>query len=306
MPSLLITGVAGFLGRAFAREFEAQGWEVSGIDTISPENTPKDSLKAYRQLTLPSTELLDFIHQVKPDLIIHSAGRASVPLSFESPAEDFFAGPQVTAAVLESLRQYGQQTRLIFCSSAAVYGDPDELPIREDSAVKPISPYGYHKRMAELLCQQYSQCFGIPTAVMRIFSAYGPGLRRQVVYDTCRQAIEGRISLYGTGDESRDFIHAIDVAKAAYCIASSSAMNGDIYNVASGEETTIANIAGIAQRQHNSDVELTFRGEHSPGMPQRWQADIAQLRALGFSPGITLDKGVGTVLRWCAADAGQG
>lgn len=305
MSTLLITGVAGFLGRAFAREFAAAGWEIIGTDIAAPENAPLDLLSAYHQITLPSSQLLEILVNQRPDLVIHSAGRASVPLSFESPDSDFDSGPVVTANVLDAIRKAGVPIRLIFCSSAAVYGDPQSLPVKEDFPIAPISPYGYHKRISELLCEQYTNCFGIPTAVMRIFSAYGPGLRRQVVYDTCRQAIQGRISLYGSGEESRDFIHCVDVAKAARSIAENSRMEADIYNVANGEETTVAALASMVKSQSDPEMSLDFRHQKSHGMPQRWLADIQKLRSLGFAPSIGFEKGVAGVLKWCAADVGQ-
>jgi UDP-glucose 4-epimerase len=305
MSTLLITGVAGFLGRAFAREFAAAGWDILGTDIAAPENVPLDLLRSYHPLALPSSQLIEILATHRPDLVIHSAGRASVPLSFESPDADFSSGPVVTANVLESIRRSGITTKLIFCSSAAVYGDPQSLPVNEDFLIAPISPYGYHKRIAELLCEQYSTCFGLPTAVMRIFSAYGPGLRRQVVYDTCRQAIQGHISLYGSGAESRDFIHCADVAKAARCIAENARMQGDVYNVANGEETTVAALASLVRSQSVPTTTLAFRHQKSHGMPQRWLADIQKLRSLGFAPSVSFEKGVAGVLKWCAADAGQ-
>lgn len=305
MSTLLITGVAGFLGRAFAREFAAAGWTIIGTDIAAPENVPLDLLQSYHQITLPSLQLMEIVATHRPDLVIHSAGRASVPLSFESPDADFASGPVVTANVLEAIRKSGIRTKLILCSSAAVYGDPQSLPVSEHFPTAPISPYGYHKRIAELLCEQYTTCFGLSTAVMRIFSAYGPGLRRQVVYDTCRQAIHGRISLYGSGEESRDFIHCADVAKAARCIAENSNMKSDIYNVANGEETTVAALASLVKAQSDPAMTLDFRHQKSHGMPQRWLADIQKLRSLGFAPSIRFEKGVAGVLKWCAADVGQ-
>jgi UDP-glucose 4-epimerase len=305
VASVLITGAAGFLGRAFVREFASQGWRVSGVDNSTPENAAQPALVAYLQSSLPSTDFDGFLHDQRPDLVVHSAGRASVPLSFESPSDDFRSGPALTAALLETIRRLRQPVKVLFCSSAAVYGEPRSFPVSETACVDPISPYGFHKYMGEQLCLEHSVCFGIPTAVMRIFSAYGPGLRRQVVYDACRQGLNGCISLYGTGSESRDFIHARDVARAAVCIATNGPMNGEVYNVASGVETTIATMAELVKQILRLQVDCVFASQRQSGMPQRWLADIGKIKSLGFEPAVNITDGIDSVVRWCAADAGQ-
>ncbi len=236
MPKVLITGVAGFLGRAFAAEFAEESWSVSGIDTATPENAPRPFLDYYQQAILPDTALEDAIKTVAPELIIHCAGRASVPQSFESPHLDFAAGPVVTLHLLNTLRDLGWQQKVIFCSSAAVYGNPEHLPVTENAPCRPISPYGFNKAYVSCSVNSTLAVLTFPRRALRIFSAYGPGLRRQVVYDTCLSGLRNKIVLYGSGSESRDFIHCRDVARAATVIADRGPPGHHIYNVGSGEE----------------------------------------------------------------------
>ena len=302
MKTVLITGVAGFLGRYVARHFVREGWRVIGIDDVPPENVQLTAV-AFHRLQLPSTALPEILRATAPDVCVHCAGRASVPLSMAEPKPDFEANAVLTFELLEALRLHAPRCRLLFLSSAAVYGDPAALPVTEDQSVAPLSPYGYHKRQAELLCEEFSRIYGLPTAVVRIFSAYGPGLRRQVLWDICSRALmTGHLSLGGTGEESRDFIHAGDVAAGLRVLAERAAAEGEIYNLASGCETTIRELATLLLRALGSEITPQFDGQRRAGDPLHWRADISRLQALGFQPQISRERGIAATAQWCAAE----
>ena len=302
MKTVLITGVAGFLGRYVARHFVREGWRVIGIDDVPPENVQLTAV-AFHRLQLPSTALPEILRATAPDVCVHCAGRASVPLSMAEPKPDFEANAVLTFELLDALRLHAPRCRLLFLSSAAVYGDPAALPVTEDQSVAPLSPYGYHKRQAELLCEEFSRIYGLPTAVVRIFSAYGPGLRRQVLWDICSRALmTGHLSLGGTGEESRDFIHAGDVAAGLRVLAERAAAEGEIYNLASGCETTIRELATLLLRALGSEITPQFDGQRRAGDPLHWRADISRLQALGFQPQISRERGIAATAQWCAAE----
>ena len=302
MKTVLITGVAGFLGRYVARHFVREGWRVIGIDDVPPENVQLTAV-AFHRLQLPSTALPEILRATAPDVCVHCAGRASVPLSMAEPKPDFEANAVLTFELLDALRLHAPRCRLLFLSSAAVYGDPAALPVTEDQSVAPLSPYGYHKRQAELLCEEFSRIYGLPTAVVRIFSAYGPGLRRQVLWDICSRALmTGHLSLGGTGEESRDFIHAGDVAAGLCVLAERAAAEGEIYNLASGCETTIRELATLLLRALGSEITPQFDGQRRAGDPLHWRADISRLQALGFQPQISRERGIAATAQWCAAE----
>lgn len=302
MKTVLITGVAGFLGRYVARHFVREGWRVIGIDDVPPENVQLTAV-AFHRLQLPSTALPEILRATAPDVCVHCAGRASVPLSMAEPKPDFEANAVLTFELLDALRLHAPRCRLLFLSSAAVYGDPAALPVTEDQSVAPLSPYGYHKRQAELLCEEFSRIYGLPTAVVRIFSAYGPGLRRQVLWDICSRALmTGHLSLGGTGEESRDFIHAGDVAAGLRVLAERAAAEGEIYNLASGCETTIRELATLLLRALGSEITPQFDGQRRAGDPLHWRADISRLQALGFQPQIIRERGMAATAQWCAAE----
>jgi UDP-glucose 4-epimerase len=301
--TVLITGVAGFIGRYVARYFAAQGWDVIGIDGSSPENAPLSNLKAYHSLRLPSNDLGEIISRYALTLCIHCAGRAAVNLSMTEPAVDFQANTVMTFELLNTLRLKAPGCRFIFLSSAAVYGNPNSLPINENHATEPLSPYGFHKLQSEKLCQEFSKIYDLPTASMRIFSAYGPGLRRQVLWDICQKALLDKpVKLQGTGSESRDFVHALDISHALMVVATSAPMGGEVYNLATGREVKIVDLASLVLEAIDYQGELNFDGAIPTGNPLNWRADISKLASLGFKPSIDLEPGVKSFANWCKAE----
>lgn len=303
MKSVLVIGVAGFIGRYIARYFSEQGWSVIGIDNSPPENAPLANLSNYYRLQLPNAELASILQEKSPDLCIHCAGRASVGQSITDPSADFHSGTVLTFEILNSLRLYSPDCRFIFLSSAAVYGNPESLPIKENQSLAPISPYGFHKRQSEQLCLEFTKVYNLKTAIVRIFSAYGPGLRRQVLWDICRKAItQDSLQLQGTGEESRDFIHALDIARALLVVAQAAPMEANIYNLGSGREVAIAQLANLILAALEYEHSPIFDGIVPSGTPYNWQADISKLKALGFATSVPLEKGVKTFANWCRAE----
>lgn len=301
--SLLVTGVAGFIGRYVARYFIEQGWSVIGIDNSPPENAPLANLKEYHRLQLPDPTLAALIASYSPQVFVHCAGRASVGLSITDPVSDFYGNTLLTLEVLNTLRVNAPQCKFVYLSSAAVYGNPQSLPVSEEHSPFPISPYGFHKLQGEQLCLEFSKVYGLATASARIFSAYGPGIRRQVMWDICHKAIfQDSITLQGTGQESRDFIHALEIAKALFVIANKAPMQGEVYNLGTGVEVTIAELAGLLLEALDYQGSLKFDGKVSVGNPLNWQAGIAKIQTLGFQPEVRLKQGVRTFANWCRAE----
>lgn len=299
MTTVCVTGVSGFLGTYIAQHYKRSGASVLGIGQGAIENAPMRSLDEYLQIKLPASEFSDVLTKHQPSILIHAAGRASVPHSFMDPGADFSGNTVLTYWILDKLRQHSPDTRFVLLSSAAVYGNPASLPIYETSKCQPISPYGFHKWQAELACQEFSLLHGIRTAVARIFSAYGPGLRRQVVWDlSSRIHTESALKVHGTGNESRDFIHARDVAKAVDAIAACEKMQGECYNVASGVEVTIAELTNLIVTANKVDMPVQFDGENRAGSPSRWHANIAKLSDLGFAPDWNISRGIEEFSQW--------
>lgn len=305
MRSVILTGAAGFLGKHIGRYFSQRGWKVAGVDILPPGSVQLASEVQYFKCALPSPDFETLLGATSPDVCIHCAGRASVPMSMTDPAADFRDNAALTFEILDAIRRQSPRCRFILLSSAAVYGNPRTLPVSENTHVAPLSPYGFHKRQAELICQEFSRIFGIPTVSARIFSAYGPGLRRQVVWDICERLLtKGSLSLSGTGKESRDFVNATDIARALAVLAEQAPANGEIYNLSTGRETTIAELAALLIEITGVRTEVCFDGRSRAGDPLNWRADISKLQALGFEPSVGLEKGLADFAAWARLELG--
>jgi len=296
---VLITGCNGFLGGLLSSHFSAAGHDCYGIGTVSPGNAPTHALRAYRQCRLPSEAIGTWVAELRPQLLIHAAGRSSVPLSVQDPAADFAAGPPVVFQLLEAIRCHSPATAFVQLSSAAVYGNPERMPIAETCQPAPISPYGFHKLQAEWIVREFAQVYGVRAASARIFSAYGPGLRRQFLWDFCRKARANPVvELQGTGAETRDFIYGTDICQAVDCIRQQAAMAGETVNICSGEQTSIAGLAELLASEFASPLEVRFSGERPEGVPLEWRGDAAALGALGYRPSVQLAEGVRRTVEW--------
>jgi len=209
----------------------------------------------------------------------------------------------VTFNLLNTLRLYAPACRFLYPSSAAVYGNPSRLPVDEKQVPAPISPYGFHKLMCEQLAVEFHQIYDLPTTIVRIFSAYGAGLRKQVLWDICRKASSQKIlRLQGTGNESRDFIHGSDVAQGIYLLIEKSLCAGDIYNLASGTETSIRELQELIVGELDMKTKVEFDDLVTPGNPLNWRADISRLAGMGFKPKVDLKEGVSGFVRWYLAE----
>lgn len=284
----LVTGAAGFIGRHVCLELEAEGWRVA---------------RAGRpEVEIPSAEFDSLLERSGPDIVIHCAGPASVPLSLSNPLGDLEGSALVLANVLASMAGTSSPPRLVLVSSAAVYGDPAERPVAESAPLVPVSPYGFHREICELLVDEFRQIFSVRGTVLRIFSAYGEGLRKQLLWDICRMVVrDGSVVLAGTGAETRDFLHVNDVARAVTLVASSGDTVDETYNVASGVETSIAEVAEWIVDELGTDVPIGFSGTRRPGDPSRWRADVSKIEALGFRPAVEIEAGARAYARWARA-----
>lgn len=303
--SILITGVNGFIGSHVLRAFQERGDDLAGIDI---HDRPHAALPEYRGLTLPSSDIGALVRRWNPRICIHCAGPASVANSVQNPAADFQGSVGGTQSLLEALRHQAPECRLVYLSSAAVYGNPVSLPIFETSPIQPISPYGFHKQMCEALCLEYTRVFGLRTAAVRIFSAYGPGLRRQVVADICSKLAapaSAPLELHGTGEETRDFIHVEDIVRGLVSVLDHGRFEGEVYNLASGSSASIRQVAEILGRRLNPAREIRFNGVQRVGDPLYWSANIDKLGATGFTPSVDLAAGLSAYAEWFTSTSAQ-
>lgn len=300
--TVMVVGASGFIGGFTCEVFAAAGWRVVGIGSRT-DGIPSPC-QVYRCLRLPAPDFDAILAQEKPDAVIHCAGSASVPGSLKQPASDYHNNCVVTFAVLEALRVHSPQSRFVFLSSAAVYGNPGKLPITEEDPTCPISPYGFHKLQCELMCQEYHEVYKLPTVCLRIFSGYGPGLRRQILWDMCSKLLStSKLHLDGTGRESRDFIHVRDIARAILLTVERAPLQGEKYNLANGVETIIFELANLVCSGFPGVVSsIDFSNVVPQGVPSNWLSDSSKIAGLGFEPEIALPQGIQGYCCWFESD----
>lgn len=234
------------------------------------------------------------------DAIVHCAGGASVGPSLQDPALDFERTVGSTAHVLEFMRARAPQARLVFLSSAAVYGAANVEPLHEELPKRPMSPYGVHKAIAEDLVAHWGEQFGLNYTALRLFSVYGAGLRKQLLWELSRRALAGEdpLSLFGSGDERRDFIHVSDAAGLIVRAADPALSPPAIMNGGSGKGTTVRALAERLLSALDFKAALRFSGAVKAGDPTTMVADVTRASEFGFAPKMSLDDGLASYAAW--------
>lgn len=301
MKTIFVSGIGGFLGGVVARLAIQKGYRVVGIgiDPLVSELSAKTDYCVSAPVTVDAISEI-FKRTGSPDVFVHAAGNGKVGTSWPDPYDDFLNNAASTAAVVEALRRFSPETVLILPSSAAVYGDVQIIPTSEDAPRAPISPYGVHKQMAEDICIAASNLFGMKCIVLRIFSLYGPGLKKQLVWDIFHRlkSHPRELVLSGVADASRDFLFVDDCVEQMFLAAEQCQQYPCILNSGTGRGTSIHDIATQLIDLMSPTTELIFDGQTRPGDPHHMRADISKAMALGFHPKTKLEDGIRKYLDW--------
>lgn len=298
---IFVTGVYGFLGRHVAKRFADAGWQVIGFGRGAWQHDEYRSwgISVWHEGDI-SLSLLSNTALV-PDVIAHCAGGGSVANSVSKPYQDFLQTVDGTAAVLEFARLHAPEAHLIYPSSPAVQGVHDESAIRTTDPRAPVSPYGFHKKMAEDMCTSYRHAYGSFTTVIRFFSVYGAGLRKQLLWDACKKiaAADDVAVFWGTGNETRDWVHVSDAANLVFMLASvSREVLPSVLNCGSGVPHTIAEILKSLSDLAGSKARIAFNGAARAGDPKYYLADITDALHLGWRPLVSLEDGLREYVDW--------
>lgn len=301
--TILITGASGFLGTWLADAAYNRGYKIIGIDLRAPFR-PLIWTK-FSTSSCDTTDLAELLKGRTLHAVCHLAGGASVSASVNDPYADFSSLLPSTARLALFLAKAQPQARFYFFSSAAVYGNPQKLPISERAELRPISAYGIHKATSESLLFHYARVFGLNVTSFRIFSVFGPGLKKQLVWDLGQNALNAvshgkrGIVLFGSGNESRDFIYVKDLCKAVLTVLEhDSKKRVEVYNLASGIESRISAVAECFVKKLNVDLNVSFNGEIRKGDPLNWRADISRLQELGYQSDYCLESGLKEIAAW--------
>ena len=299
-PCALVLGAAGFIGRHTARSLAAKDCKVIGIGHGCWTADEARAFGLHRwidsDITLDALLRLDLAEPV--DCIVHCAGSGAVSYSYAEPWSDFQRATVTTAAVLEWIRRQPHRPRLVLVSSAAVYGDQGDTDTMETSVRSPISPYGFHKLAAEMLCESSSRFFEIPISIVRLFSVYGEGLRKQLLWDAMNKFSRRDEEFFGTGNELRDWIHVEDAANLLALAGLSRQSSFEVYN-GGFEHASTRDVLQQLARVCGFGPAVAFSGEVHKGNPRRLTSDCAHTsRLLNWTPRVQLVDGLARYAAW--------
>lgn len=292
---VIIIGSNGFIGQHLYNYYVEKGYAVWGADVVS------DFVNHERYFFINASDPdYNFVfQQEKYDICVNCSGAANVPESLINPFQDFFLNTVIVFKILEAIRQYQPLCRFVNLSSAAVYGNPRLIPVKEDAVTNPLSPYGIHKLQAEHICREFHSFYKIKTCTVRIFSVYGPGLKKQLFWDLYRKTKSTiPFTLFGTGNESRDFIYILDLVKAIDLVTEHASFNADVINIANGKEIKIKEAVLVFLKFFDHDIKYLFSGETREGDPLNWLADISILNTFGYQPSYTIESGLKQYYEW--------
>ncbi|MDP3735617.1 MAG: NAD-dependent epimerase/dehydratase family protein [bacterium] len=308
--SILITGIAGFIGSNFAKRFMRARPRVPviGIDDLSngrAEVVPQDAT-LYRGSICDRELLARVFRNHSPSYIFHFAALPRVAYSVEHPHETAETNVLGTIALLEAAAKHHVK-RFIFSSSSSVYGNTTQLPTRESTPANPRSPYALQKYLCELLCQQWSKLYGLDTVCLRYFNVYGPGQHGDSPYSTVIAAwletlfTNGAKTPYleGDGGQSRDFCYVDDVAEAnILAMRAAKPFSGMAINVAGGTSVSLSDLHSLIERSTGKPLELERRPPRI-GDVRATRADTHKARRLlGFRARTPLKEGLARTVRW--------
>lgn len=214
------------------------------------------------------------------------------------PYGDFNRTVVTTAAILEFIRVNCPEAVLVYPSSAAVYGVAARLPMLEDSALHPASAYGVHKKCAEDLVIGHARLFGIRSAIIRLFSVYGEHFRKQLLWDACQRICANETTFFGTGSETRDFLHVSDAAQLIVTSAIYASPVCPIVNGGTGISASIKQVLTDLFDLLGRSDKPNFDGNQRLGDPRDYRADITRAREWGWSPKIALSEGLQGYVSW--------
>lgn len=302
MKKILITGGAGFIGSHTADLLLTSGYKVTVFDNLSTGKITNLDL-FNTNLELAQADILDFTKLLtyvkRNDAVLHLAALPSVQQSIEDPIQSFKVNTQGFLHVLEAVRLAQKEIRLVYASSAAVYGDAETLPCREDYITQALSPYALEKANNEKYAKLYADLYGIPSLGLRYFNVYG---KRQDPKSSYAGVISKFISAYqkqedilvcGDGSQSRDFICVSDVARANL-LALESNFNG-VLNIATGVPETLLNLIKCIEQTGKQKASLQFIASRTGDIKASYACIEKAKRELNFMPQHSLENGIASL-----------
>ena len=289
---ILVTGGAGFIGFHLCQQLTNLGLHVTIYDNLS--SGKMENVKDVPKAKFVKGDILDLkslCNMEKADVIFHLAAQVVVPYSMENPTEDFETNARGTLNVLEKARK--DDSRLVFASSAAVYGNPTQMPTPESYGFHPFSCYGLSKVVGEEYCQIYSSQYGLDITILRFANVYGSRCHG-VINDFLDKLTKNpnKLEIIGTGQQSRDFVNISDIVEALILAGTKENAVSQTFNLGFGKTTKIIDLANMILRILNLSGKTIVT---TTGVS--WQGDINTIwfnidkakKELGWTPKVALE-----------------
>lgn len=304
----LVTGVAGFIGSHLAEKLLGDNFQVIGIDKfldnyprrfkeknlVSLLNQPKFK---FLEADLVHSNIRELVHGVS--YIFHLAAQPGVRSSWgEEFAQYSQNNVMATQLILEACKDSAVK-KIVYASSSSVYGDTDDLPMREEGNTRPVSPYGVSKLAAEHLCYLYWKAFGLPTVSLRFFTVYGPRQRPDMFFHIFmdRLSRDEEIPLYDDGEQTRDFTYCGDIVEGLLAAALYPGA-GEVFNLGGGSESSLLSVISEVEKISGRKARLkTFERQKGDVRHTRARLDAAREK-LGYRPQVALHEGLAQEWRW--------
>lgn len=305
----LVTGTAGFIGSNLAERLLNEGYEVVGIDCFTDyysrdlKEKNLSFFKKHENFTFIEEDILDLDLVellVDVDYVFHQAAQAGVRTSW-GKSFDIYTDNNIRATqqLLEAAKE-SQIKKFVYASSSSVYGDTDQLPMKESNKLQPVSPYGVSKLAAENLCYLYWKNFGVPTVSLRYFTVFGERHRPDMAFHIFIKEIltGGKITIFGDGEQSRNFTYVGDVVQANI-LAAESDIAGEIFNVGgAGDRVTLNETINMIEDIIGREVKKEYKAV-AKGDVKHTEADETKIQeVLGYKPNIGLREGLEREVEW--------
>ncbi len=299
----LVTGAAGFIGSHLCERLLQERHRVIGVDAFTdyyPRAVKEANLAGLRgesefrfvEMDLARVELGPIAAEV--DFIFHQAGQPGVRASWGKEFDQYLGhNIRATQLLLEAVKGSARLRRLVFASSSSVYGQTEDLPLREDSLPRPYSPYGVTKLAAEQLCSLYHANHGVPTVALRYFTVYGPRQRPDMSFHRFIQAaLEDRaIVVYGDGEQTRDFTYVADAVEANWLALGPRAL-GQVFNIGGGSRSSVNQVLASLEEIVGKPIRRERRPPQPGDVRHTWADTTRAREVLGFCPRIFLREGL--------------
>lgn len=316
----IVTGAAGFIGSTLIERLLSLGHDVVGVDAFT--DYYDTTLKSKNVQTIMDNSPSTF-EMIRADLnecdlsgllegaevIYHQAGQPGVRKSWGSDFGVYTrANVDATQRLLEASKQIPNLRRFVYASSSSVYGNAERYPTIESDRPQPLSPYGVTKLAAEHLCTLYAANFGLPTVSLRYFTVYGPRQRPDMAFNRfIDAAINDRmVSLYGTGEQLRDFTYVDDVVEANILAGTSDCPPGSVFNVAGGSNTSINEVLEIISSLTGRAIRVERTAKALGDVFQTGGLTDAIEAALGWRPSVVLGEGIRRQIDYARVMSGSG